>query len=72
MFILFSDFLMFDQIFPSPQVKGSVIISNKYGKYKLPYEFLNDLRLRIPTAFSPLGGAFVPAQEKKRLRILGS
>ena len=58
---------MFDQIFPSPQVKGSVIISNKYGKYKLPYEFLNDLRLRIPTAFSPLEGLLCPHKKKKDL-----
>ena len=38
---------MFDQIFLSPQVKQSVIISNKYDKYELPQELLDDLRLRI-------------------------
>ena len=27
------DFLMFDQIFLSPQVKQNVVISNKQGKY---------------------------------------
>ena len=27
------DFLMFDQIFLSPQVKRNVVISNKQGKY---------------------------------------
>ena len=44
---IFWDFLMFDQIFLSPQVKRSVIISNKYGTYELPYKLQNDLRLRI-------------------------
>ena len=34
---------MFGQIFLSPQVKQSMVISNKHGIYKL----LNDLRLRI-------------------------
>ena len=38
---------MFYQIFLSPQVKGSVIISNKHGTYKLLHELLNYLRLRI-------------------------
>ena len=36
---------MVEQIFLSPQVKGSVIISNKYGIYELPHELPNDLRL---------------------------
>ena len=31
------------QIFFSPQVKRSVIISNQHGKYELPHEFPNDL-----------------------------
>ena len=35
MVIIFWDFLMFDQIFLSPQVKRSVIISNKHGINKL-------------------------------------
>ena len=30
----------------SPQVKLSVIISNKHGIIELPHELLNDLRLR--------------------------
>ena len=34
------------QIFFSPQVKRTVIISNKHGIYELPYELPNDLRLR--------------------------
>ena len=38
---------MFYQIFFSPQVKRSVIISNKHGTYELPHKFPNDLRLRI-------------------------
>ena len=34
--IIFSDFLLFCQIFLSPQVKSSVTVSNKHGIYKLP------------------------------------
>ena len=37
---------MFDQIFLSPQVKRSVIISNKYDICELSYQLPNDLRLR--------------------------
>ena len=36
---------MFYQIFLSPQVKRSAIISHKYGIYELPHELPNDLRL---------------------------
>ena len=44
--IIFRDFLILYQIFFSPQVKQSVIITNKHGIYELPYECPNDLRLR--------------------------
>ena len=37
---------MFYQISFSPQVKGSMIISNKHGLFELPHKMLNDLRLR--------------------------
>ena len=37
---------MFDKIFVSPQVERIVIISNKHGRYDLPHELPNDLRLR--------------------------
>ena len=47
MVIIFLEFLMFDQIFLSPQIKRSVIISNKHGIYELPHELPNNLRLRI-------------------------
>ena len=43
--IILWDFLMFDQIFLSPQVKQSA--SNKQGVYELPHELSNDLKLRI-------------------------
>ena len=46
MVIIFWDFLKIDQVFLSPQVERSVIISNKYGMYELPYESPNGLRLR--------------------------
>ena len=46
MFIIFWDFLMVEQIFFSPQVKRSVIISNKYDIDELPHELPNDLRIR--------------------------
>ena len=36
---------MFFQMFLSPQVKGSAIISNKHGIYKLPYVLANNFRL---------------------------
>ena len=38
---------MVEQIFLSPQVKRSLIISSTYGIYELSYELPNDLRLRI-------------------------
>ena len=41
------DSLMLYQIFLSPQVKRSAIISNKQGVYELPHKLLNDLILRI-------------------------
>ena len=45
-FSYFEIFLMFHQIFLSPEVKQSTIVSNKHGIYKLPQELPNDLRLR--------------------------
>ena len=44
--IILWDFSMFYQIFISPQVKQSAIISNKQGVYELPNELPNDWRLR--------------------------
>ena len=46
-FITFWDFLMFYQIFLSPQVKRCAIITHKHGIYDLPQEFPNNIRLRI-------------------------
>ena len=37
--------LMFYQIFLSPQVERSAIISNKQGVYELPHELPNDVGL---------------------------
>ena len=45
--IILWDFLMFYQIFLSPQVKRSAIIINKQGVYELPHQWPNDLRFRI-------------------------
>ena len=45
--ILLWNFLMFYQILLSPQVKRSVIISNKQGVYWLVHKLLNNLRLSI-------------------------
>ena len=53
---------MFYQILLSPQVKWSVIISNKYVKYELPHELTND-----PTGFSPMGGLSAHTRKKKTL-----
>ena len=47
MFITFSDILIDKKIFFSPQVKRSMIISNKHGIYNLVHELPNDLRLKI-------------------------
>ena len=44
-FIILWDFLMFYQIFLLPQVKRCAIITHKHGKYELPYELPNNLRL---------------------------
>ena len=46
-FIIFCDFLMFYQVFLSPEVKKCAVITNKHGIYELPHEFPDDLRLRI-------------------------
>ena len=48
---------MFQQIFLSPQVKRSVIISKKHGIYELPQELLPN--------FTTEGA--LPTQEKKKL-----
>ena len=45
--MIFSDFLILCQIFFSPQVKRSVIVSNRHGIYELPRELPNDLTFRI-------------------------
>ena len=45
--VIFLDFFMFDQIFLSPQVKRSVIVSNKHDIYEMADELPNDLRLPI-------------------------
>ena len=45
-FIIFWDFLIL-QSFISPQVKSSLIISNKQCIYELPHKSPNDLSLRI-------------------------
>ena len=44
---MFWDFVMFYQIFLSPQVKRWSIIIDKHGIYELPHELPNDSRLRI-------------------------
>ena len=45
--IIFWDFLIVEQIFFSPQVKRSGIISNKHRKYELPHELPNNLKRSI-------------------------
>ena len=64
---------MFYQIFLSPQVMRWAIITYKHGTYELPHELLNYLKLRILAhGIFAAGGAKVPTQEKKKLRILGN
>ena len=71
MIFIFWDFLMFCQIFLSPQVKRLAIITYKHSIYELTHELPNDLRLRMldvkPHGIFAAGGAFVPTQEKKDL-----
>ena len=38
---------MFQQIFLPPEVKRSVIISNKHGIYEMSQELLSSIRLNI-------------------------
>ena len=78
-FIIFWDFLMFYQLFLSPQVKWGAIITYKHGIYQLPLELPSDLRYTIldfgsngprlrlhPHGIIAAGGV-LPTQEKKDL-----
>ena len=47
LFIIIWDFLTVEQTFLSPQMKRSMIISNKHGIYMLPYDLKKDVRMRI-------------------------
>ena len=47
LFIIIWDFLTVEQTFLSPQMKRSMIISNKHGIYMLPHDLKKDLRMRI-------------------------
>ena len=38
---------MVEQVFLSPQLKRSVVISKKTGMYELAHELPNDLKLKI-------------------------
>ena len=51
--IVLWDFLMFYQIFLSPQVKRSAIIINIEGVYELPPELPNDLGNKEKSEESP-------------------
>ena len=56
---MFWDFLILYQILLSPQVKQSVIISNKHDIDELHHDLSNDL-----TAFSPMGGLSAHTRKK--------
>ena len=58
----FETFLVFCQIFLSPQVKRIAIIKNKHGMYELPHELPNDLTLRV------LGNSEIFITSKKLLK----
>ena len=45
--IVFSDFLMFQQILLTLQVKPIVIVTNKHSIYEFLHEMLKDLKLTI-------------------------
>ena len=61
-FIIFWGFLMFYQIFLSPQVKRCAIITYKHVMYELPAMPNPPPR----TASPPLGGPLCPHKKKKR------
>ena len=44
---MFSDFLMFNRFFLSPQVKQGTIITYKHGKHELLYKLSNHQRFRV-------------------------
>ena len=58
--IILWDFLRFYQIFFSPKVKHSAIISNKQGVYNLPHQLPKNLNAHGILA---AGRAFLPTQE---------
>ena len=62
---MFWDFLMFDQIFLSPQVKPSEIISNKHGVNKL----ILQLRFTPCKAEQPLWGMVLQEKEVQKIKI---
>ena len=66
-FIIFSDILMFYQIFLSLQVKQSAIMSNKDGIYELPHELLNDLRFRVVGLILILGSILGGFEEQSQI-----
>ena len=45
--MIFWDFLMFDRIFLSTQVKQCAIITYKHDIYEFPYELPNNVILRL-------------------------
>ena len=66
---------MFYQIFISPQVKQSAIMSNKLGTYDLPLELPIDLRLRTLEKLERFGNSknFIEHPvflSKKKLEVL--
>ena len=54
---------MLYQIFFSPHVKRSGIISTKHGIYEVPHELPNDLRLRILGNQETLGKCLNPIED---------
>ena len=64
------DFLMFAQIFLSPQVKRNVIISNKRGTRHAERISTCDFKKlgNIPTAISPLGGPRRPHKKQENIK----
>ena len=64
MFIVFWGILIDEQIFFSPQVKRSVIISNKHGIFELPHELPDDYGI-----FAAGGDLCAHARKKKTLEI---
>ena len=72
MFIIFWGFLMFYQIFISPQVKQRVIISNKHGIYELPHVSRGAKQLDLIRGLRDPGNLEISGKPQNLIELLPS